>query len=83
MAEFRMTVDIRLPAETAEIVYRALKPETRQAGRDRTRLGLERHAGGIRLDMAATDLVAARALANSFIRLLDVSISAYGVARHG
>ena len=67
-----------MPPRQAEIILSALKPELTGVRR-RTEVRVERARGGVSIDIRASDLVAARAAANSFIRLLDLSISMYRV----
>ncbi len=78
MASFRMRLDIPMPSEQAIVVLNALIPELKGVGR-RTEVSAERMADGLTFQIKASDLIAARAAANSFIRLLDLSISMYGV----
>jgi len=67
-----------MPSEQATVVLNALTPELKRVGR-RTEVRAERMAGGLTFQIKASDLIAARAAANSFIRLLDLSISMYWV----
>ncbi|MEM1945322.1 MAG: KEOPS complex subunit Pcc1 [Nitrososphaerota archaeon] len=78
MASFSMRLNLPLPAAERDMVLAALGPELSERSK-RTELNVRRTEEGIEVSIDAADLVAARAAVNSFIRLLNLSISTYRV----
>lgn len=79
-----MRLEIRIPGEACgEVPYRAVKPEVEDVKSRRTNVEITQRNGGLLLTIEATDITAARAAVNSFIRLLHVAIGVNKVVRNG
>ncbi len=68
-AEAEVSVPLRTKSD-AEALRRALSPETRALKKSRASVHVTRHARLLTLRFLATDLVALRAMFNSFLRLV-------------
>ncbi|MDJ0269569.1 MAG: KEOPS complex subunit Pcc1 [Aigarchaeota archaeon] len=76
MARVRILVNVGAASEERRIALAALKPELASLNTRRTSANLSQDENNLRLEIMADDIVAARAAANSFIRLLDIALGA-------
>lgn len=76
MAQVRILVNVDATPEERRIALAALKPEVTSLNTRRTSANLSQDENNLRLEIVADDIVAARAAANSFIRLLDIALGA-------
>lgn len=76
MAQVRILVNVDATPEERRVALAALKPEVTSLNTRRTSANLSQDENNLRLEIVADDIVAARAAANSFIRLLDIALGA-------
>ncbi len=76
MAQVRILVNVDATPEERRVALAALKPEVTSLNTRRTSASLSQDENNLRLEIVADDIVAARAAANSFIRLLDIALGA-------
>ncbi len=71
----KVYIDISIPSNTVgDVLYTAVKPEVEDVKSRRTHVTLEKRDSTLTLAIQASDITAARAAVNSFIRLFHVAI---------
>ena len=80
----RVSIEIVIPTDNdGDIVFKSLKPEVETLHSKRTKVKMENLGDKLRIDINASDITAARAAVNSFIRLLDIALGVKEVVRSG
>ncbi|HID05112.1 MAG TPA: hypothetical protein EYH45_04850 [Candidatus Caldiarchaeum subterraneum] len=80
----KVAIEILIPRNSiGNVIYTAVKPEVEDVKSRRTHVTLEKKGQVLTLGIRASDITAARAAVNSFIRLLHVVIDVSKVVEDG
>ncbi|MEM0349690.1 MAG: KEOPS complex subunit Pcc1 [Candidatus Caldarchaeum sp.] len=83
MAHVTIFIEFSTDPDKASSILKSLKPETDSIKSRRSKTSVERIDGDVTVKLEAEDITAARAAANTVIRLLNVSLATMEVLENG
>lgn len=75
MAQVTISIEFSTEPDKASSLLNSLKPETDSIKSKRSKASIEKRGGEVSVKLEADDITAARAAANTVIRLLNVSMA--------
>lgn len=83
MAHVTIFIEFSTDPDKALSIFESVKPETDSIKSRRSKASIERLDGDVTVKLEAEDITAARAAANTVIRLLNVSLATMEVLENG